>query len=135
MTVLHRDHEFEFEEWSKDLEAQPFSLAISRQGHRIAVGFEKSTQVFDGATRNFTPLPSAVPERDEEFLIDSQCMSFSVCGNHLVVATREKREGNVYTGVHDLPPLSRRNQRMHNLRIPTVGSNLFYWLYPSLSPL
>ncbi|KAG8528726.1 uncharacterized protein KY384_006413 [Bacidia gigantensis] len=118
MTVIRCDQISEYEEWSKDLETQPHSLAISRQGHRIAVGFARATNIFDGAKGSSEILPAAMPHDQAAFQVDSQCMSFSTCGNHLVVATREPREGYVYVGVHDLSPLRRYSQQMQDFRIP-----------------
>ena len=126
LTVFRCDQISEFEEGSQTLQAQPHSLAISRQGHRIAVGFESATQIFDGGLKGSELLPAAGPDDQASFQVDSQCMSFSICGNHLVVATRETREGVVYVGVHDLLPLQPYNQQMRNLRIPTVGSQDYF---------
>ena len=120
-------------EWSKDLQAQPHSLSISRQGHRIAVGYERFTQVFDGASGNPENLPTAVPSDQASLQVDSQCMSFSICGDHLVIATREKREGWVFVGVHDLPPLPPHSQRMRDFRIPTVGFQYFFQPFPAVA--
>jgi hypothetical protein len=99
------------------------------------VGFERAIQVYDGAAGDFEPLPTAGPLNDQAPLqVDSQRMSFSLDGNHLVVATREARNGIVYTGVHALRPLSRLNRQMHDLRIPTVGFNFFHTSIPRHLP-
>jgi hypothetical protein len=97
---------------------------MSRQGHKIAVGFAGSIRVYDGATGNFEPFPgSRIPKERLPLTVDSQCISFSVDATHLVVATRETREGHVYTCVYDLQPASRSAQQMPTIRIPSVRSN------------
>ena len=122
MTVFRRDHIFEEEEWSNYLEKQPLSIAFSQQGHRVALGFDKGVQLFDGMTGSFQNLPTATPSRDMAGLqIDSQSLSFSLCGNHLIVASNVSGQGKVYTIVHDLQPLPRHDKRMPGLPISTVS--------------
>ena len=124
MTVFRRDHIFEEEEWSKPLEKQPLSIALSRQGHRIALGFEKGVQLFDGMTGIFEFLPTGTPSRDMAgSQIDSQSLSFCLCGNHLVIASRVAGKGKVITVVHDLQPLQRQDHRMLDLRTSTVSDS------------
>ena len=104
------------------MKEQPLSLAVSQQGHKVAVGFVSGIYVFDGATDKCARLQTAISRdfRDKLKVQKSQSISFSVCGNHLVVATREAHEGNVFIGIHDLPPLNPNGERMPDLRIPTV---------------
>ncbi|KAL9032987.1 MAG: hypothetical protein Q9214_007724 [Letrouitia sp. 1 TL-2023] len=64
-------------------------------------------------------LPSAISQKSKANLqVDSQSLSFSLCGNHLVVASRAAREGKVFIMVHDLQPLQRQDERMPDLIIP-----------------
>ena len=118
----------EEEEWSKegpskDLEKQPLSIAFSQQGHRLALGFEKGVQLFDGRTGSFEFLPPATPPRDTAGLqIDHQSLSFCLCGNHLVVTSQVTGKGKVFTIVHDLQPLQRQDQRMPYLKSSTVSA-------------
>ena len=88
----------------------------------MAVGFVSGIHVFDGATDECARLPTAITKdfRNKSEVQKSQSISFSVCGNHLVVATREAHEGNVFTGIYDLPPLKPKGEGMPELRIPTV---------------
>ena len=104
------------------MKEQPLSLTVSQQGHKVAVGFVSAIHVFDGATDKCARLPTAIPKvsREESEVQKSQKISFSVCGNHLVVATREAHEGEVFIGIHDLPPLKPNDERMPYLRLPTV---------------
>ena len=76
-------------------------------------------------TDNSEFLPLAIPQKGTAvLLVDSQSLSFSLCGNHLVVASRAAREGKVFIMVHDLQPLQRRNQRMPDLTIPRVSARV-----------
>lgn len=122
MTVLRRDLGAEQEPWLTDLQAQPFSLAISRQGDKIAVGYALGTQLFDAMTRHSELLPSAVPKDFwDPANVDSQCLSFSSDSTRLAVATREAKNGSVFTGLHNLVPGSRQNRRMGDFNIPIVS--------------
>ena len=74
-------------------------------------------------TDTFEMLPLAIPGKAKADLqVDGQSLSFSLCGNHLVVAYRAAREGKVFIMVHDLQPLQRRDQQMPELAIPTVSA-------------
>ena len=88
----------------------------------MALGFVSGIHVFDGAPDKYARLPTAIPKelRGESKVQKSQSISFSVCGNHLVVATREAHEGNVFIGIYDLSPLKPYGERMPYLRLPTV---------------
>ena len=118
------------------MKEQPLSLAVSQQGHKVAVGFVSGIHVFDGATDKCARLPTAITKdfRDKLEVQKSQSISFSVCGNHLVVATREAHEGNVFIGVHDLPPLKLNGERMPELRIPTVCGPPYILLAAATQP-
>ncbi len=107
-------------EWTKDLEKQPLSIAFPYQGHRVALGFEQEVQLFDGITGNLELLPHSFPQGGRE--VHSQSLSFSLCGNHLVVASRAAREGKVFIVVHDLQLPQRQYQWMPALPIPTVSA-------------
>ena len=112
----------EEKEWSKNFVEQPLSIAFPQQGHRVAVGFEKGVQLFDGMTGDLVLLPPALPPRATAGLqIHSQSLSFCHCGNHLVVASRAAGEGKVFIMVHDLHPLQPRDQRMCDL-VSTVSA-------------
>ena len=68
-------------------------------------------------------LPLAFPEKAKvDLQVDSQSLSFSLCGRHLVVAYRAACQGKVFIMVHDLQPLQRRAQQMLELKIPTVSA-------------
>lgn len=72
---------------------------------------------------NFEILPLATPEKAKADLqVDSQSLSFSFCGNHLVVAYRARCEGKVFVMVHDLQPLQRQDQRMPDITIQKVSA-------------
>ena len=139
LTVFRRDHILEEKEWSKDLDEQPLSLAISQQGKKVAVGFVWGILVFDGAKDKCARLPTAIDKdfRAKSDVQKSQSLSFSVCGSHLVVATREAHGGKVFIAIHDLPPLKLNNERMQDLRLPTVCvPTSYYWLLSrSFAPL
>ena len=123
LTVLRRDLGAEQDPWSIDLQAQPFSLAISRQGDKIAVGYALGTQLFDAMTRHSELLPSAVPKNLwDSANVDSQCLSFSSDSTLLAVATREAKNGSVFTGLHNLLPRNRESRRMGDFKVPTVSS-------------
>ncbi len=125
LTIFRRDHILEVEEWSKDLEKQPLSIAFQHQGHRVALGFEEGVQLFDGMTGNIEILPLSFSQGGRANLeVDSQCLSFSPSGNHLVVASRVAREGRVFIMVHDLQPQQRRDERMPALSIPSVSARI-----------
>lgn len=121
--MLRRDHGQEYEEWPPtELPSQPYGLAISRDGEKIAVGFADAIQVYNGARGAAERLPApAPPKGGPALIVDSQCISFSVDASHLVVATRETREGDVFTGVYDLRPESRSAKQMETIRLPSVG--------------
>ncbi|KAL8829027.1 MAG: hypothetical protein Q9191_002249 [Dirinaria sp. TL-2023a] len=119
LTILSRDLGVEQELWSVNLQAQPFSLAISRQGDKVAVGYALGTQVFDVTTGHSELLPSALPKDHwDPSHVDSQCLSFSSDSSCLAVATREAKSGLVFTGLHTLSPSSRQNHRMQHFSIP-----------------
>ena len=122
MTVLRRDLGAEQELWSVDLPAQPFSLAISRQGDKIAVGYALGTHLFNAQTEQSELLPSALPQIHwDPSHVDSQCLSFSNDSRCLAVATREAKSGSVFTGLHTLSLSSRQNHRMQDFNIPIVS--------------
>ena len=54
--------------------------------------------------------------------VDSQSLSFSLCGNYLVVASRAASEGKLFIMVHNLQPLQQQNHQMPALLIPTVSA-------------
>lgn len=120
LTVLRPDSRDEEELRSFNLQAQPFSLAFSRQGDKIAVGYALGTQLFDATTWHSELLPSALPKTLwDPSHVDSQCLSFSSDSRFLAVATREAKRGSVFTGLHTLSPSSRQNDRMSDFSIPT----------------
>ena len=68
-------------------------------------------------TDNFEMLTRAIsPTETIDLQVDSQSLSFSPCGNHLVIASRAARNGKVVTMVYDLQPLQGRGKRMPDLR-------------------
>lgn len=117
--MLRRDRISEEKEWCIEFQEQPLSLALSKTGDKIAIGFQSGIEFVNAATRSRVSLPTAIPKSNGPKLqVDSQATAFSACGNYLVVATREAGQGTVSIGVHDLPPLPHRSQRLRDLRIP-----------------
>ena len=117
------------ERWFTVLDGQPVSIAISRQGEKIGVGFERIIKIFNVADRNCEDRSTGIPQTNTglTFRLDSQRISFSINGEHLVVATREAKEGIVYIRVYGGQPSEQRYQEMPSIRIPAVSisSNIF----------
>ena len=101
--------------------AVPLSITFPRQGHRFAVGFQEGVQLFDEKYDTSEILPPASPlEGKTDLLVDSQRLSFSGSGNHLVVASRAAQLGKVFLTIHDLQPLDRKDRQLPDIPIPGV---------------
>ena len=101
----------------------PLRLVVPQQGDKVVVGFVSGVHVFDGAAGSCSaPLQPTMPKdhRDNPKAEKRQSMSFSACGNDLVVATREAHEGKVFTAIYDLRSRKPRGDRLQELEIPSV---------------
>ena len=122
LSAIRRESRVDQETWSTNLENKPYSLAYSHSGLNIAVGFALGTLLFDTAKKTYQNLPTPVPEKHWLSLqVDSQCLSFCISDSRLVVATREAKNGYVFTAMHNLSPSNWESHSMKVFRIPVVS--------------
>lgn len=123
--AIYSRHNGEKVQEPTEIAHRALSVAISRDGMQIAVGFDEILRFYsvqDGSCDEFD-LPKPKHHLPKAPSVDSQCMSFSSDAVRLVVATRYFENGDVYAGIYEKDS-SPRTRYFKAESMPSVGETL-----------